>query len=207
MMRALEENYGPIARGAVIPNGRNPALFRPLPKEPFVFSVGRLWDEGKNVAILASIADSLPWPVFLAGEPRRPDGGSSRLGSCRPLGRLSLPGLSEWYGMAAIYALPALYEPFGLSVLEAGLSGCALVLSDIPSLREIWRDAAVFASPLEPSVWTGELRRLMVDDAARRDLGVRARRRALEFTSERMAAAYMASYLQAVRERESVCAS
>ncbi len=32
--------------------------------------------------------------------------------------------------------LPARYEPFGLSVLEAALSGCALVLGDIPSLRE-----------------------------------------------------------------------
>ena len=48
---------------------------------------------------------------------------------------------------AAIYALPAHYEPFGLSILEAAMSGCALVLGDIPSLREIWGDAAVFVHP------------------------------------------------------------
>ena len=47
-------------------------------------------------------------------------------------------------GRAAIYALPARYEPFGLSILEAALSGCALVIGDIPSLREIWADAALF---------------------------------------------------------------
>ena len=39
---------------------------------------------------------------------------------------------------ASIYALPARYEPFGLSILEAALSGAALVLGDIPSLREVW---------------------------------------------------------------------
>ena len=34
---------------------------------------------------------------------------------------------------AAIFFSPALYEPFGLGVLEAAARGCALVLADIPS--------------------------------------------------------------------------
>ena len=63
------------------------------------------------------------------------------------LGRLSAGELADWYARAAIYALPARYEPFGLSALEAALSGCALVLGDIPSLREIWGDAALFVPP------------------------------------------------------------
>jgi glycogen(starch) synthase len=43
--------------------------------------------------------------------------------------------------------LPARYEPFGLSVLEAALSGCALVLGDIASLREVWGGAACYVRP------------------------------------------------------------
>ena len=52
------------------------------------------------------------------------------------------------------------YEPFGLAVLEAAQAGCALVLSDIPTFRELWDGAAMFvppgrrrrlAAPLEPS--------------------------------------------------------
>jgi glycogen(starch) synthase len=207
MLRSLEENYGPHCRGTVIANGRNPAMFQPLPKKPFVLTAGRLWDEGKNIAVLAAIADALPWPVFVAGEPRHPDGGSFDLGGCRPLGRLSLSGLSQRYGLAAVYASPARYEPFGLSVLEAGLSGCALVLGDIPSLREIWQDAAVFVSPEEPGAWTGALRALAVDSRARCDLGLRARRRALEFSPGRMAQAYASCYRQAARQPEGVCAS
>ncbi|MEB3829625.1 glycosyltransferase [Phormidium sp. CCY1219] len=63
--------------------------------------------------------------------------------------------LSHWYARAAIYAFPARYEPFGLSVLEAALSGCALVLGDIPRLREMWGDAAVFANPDVARRWRG----------------------------------------------------
>ena len=51
------------------------------------------------------------------------------------------------YGDASIFALPARYEPFGLSILEAALSGCALVLGDLPSLRELWTGAAMFVPP------------------------------------------------------------
>ena len=54
---------------------------------------------------------------------------------------------TTWMARAAIYALPARYEPFGLTALEAGLSGCALVLGDIPSLREVWGETACFVPP------------------------------------------------------------
>src|SRR5262249_58528859 len=60
------------------------------------------------------------------------------------LGVLSEAEMAPLYAGASIYAAPARYEPFGLTILEAALSGCALVLGDIPSLRELWEDAAVF---------------------------------------------------------------
>ena len=55
-----------------------------------------------------------------------------------------------WLRRATIFALPARYEPFGLSALEAGLAGCALVLGDIP-MREVWHDAAMFVPPEQPA--------------------------------------------------------
>lgn len=207
MLRGLEENYGPVRRGTVIPNGRNAALFQRLPKEPFILSAGRLWDEAKNMRLLAHIAGELPWPVYVAGEQQHPDGGSPDLGGCRALGLLTPAQLRGWYGRATIYALPARYEPFGLSALEAALSGCALVLGDIPSLREIWGNAGIFVSPSIPQEWSRVLRRLAADPAACEEFGRRARRRALEFTPERMATAYAHCYLQTIWEREDACAS
>ena len=45
---------------------------------------------------------------------------------------------------AAIYIATSKYEPFGLAPLEAALSRCAIVANDIPSLREVWEDAALY---------------------------------------------------------------
>jgi glycosyltransferase involved in cell wall biosynthesis len=95
---------------------------------------------------------------------------------------------------ASIYVLPAYYEPFGLSVLEAALSGCALVLGDIPSLREIWRDAALFVAPDDHASLARAIRRLADDEALRRVLAGRARRRARVLSPARMARHYHAAY-------------
>ncbi len=54
------------------------------------------------------------------------------------------PGSRAWLARSPIFASAALYEPFGLAVLEAAQAGCALVLSDIPTFRELWDGAALF---------------------------------------------------------------
>src|SRR5205085_10355716 len=101
----------------------------------------------KNIQLLCGAASSLPWPVFVAGDTRDPLGRGRALEGVRALGPLTSAEIAEWYARASIYALPARYEPFGLSVLEAARSGCALVLGDIESLRENWDGAAIFVSP------------------------------------------------------------
>ena len=124
MLGELEEFYGPFARTAAIPNARDAADYAPGVKENFVFAAGRLWDEAKNIGALARVAPQLGWPVCVAGDHRHPDGGEIGLENVRALGQLDAPQMRDWLGRAAIYALPARYEPFGLSALEAGLSGC-----------------------------------------------------------------------------------
>ena len=86
--------------------------------------------------------------MLVAGDGRHPEGGGAgELENLRHLGRLAPADLASWLGRAAIYALPARYEPFGLSILEAALAGCALVLGDIDSLRELWDGCALFVPP------------------------------------------------------------
>ncbi len=203
MLAALEQHYGPLPGARVVPNGRTAFLFPPGEKEPFVLTVGRLWDQAKNVAALERLAARLPWPIYVAGEEQHPDGRTARLDGLRLLGRLGPPELAPWFGRAAIYVLPARYEPFGLSALEAALAGCALVLGDIPSLREVWGDAALFVGPEDGEALRAALERLMADAEYRARLGARARARALRFTPERMAAGYLAAY-RAVMRREPV---
>lgn len=194
MLTALQRHYGPLRAAEVIPNGRDPNRFIPLPKENMVLLAGRLWDEAKNLQTLVQVARDLPWPVYVAGEATHPDGRATPVERVCILGRLSPSALVPWYGRAALYALPARYEPFGLSVLEAGLSECALVLGDIPSLRGIWDGAAIFVSPDDQPGLKSALQRLMTDSQLRRLLAGRARARALEFTPQRMAIGYLSAY-------------
>jgi glycosyltransferase involved in cell wall biosynthesis len=96
---------------------------------------------------------------------------------------------------AAVFAAPARYEPFGLAVLEAAASGCALVLGDVPTLRELWDGTARFVSRNEPGdTLAGALLDLTGDEAERERLGAAARERARAFTRGRMVEGYLAAY-------------
>lgn len=203
MLDAVNDHYGPLSDARVILNGRAPEAFlMPTVKEPFILSAGRLWDEAKNVQALASIAGRLPWPVCVAGENEHPDGGQARPADVRLLGKLSLDELAGWLRRASIYALPARYEPFGLTALEAGLAGCALVLGDIPSLREIWKDTAVFVAPDDSAALAHALLDLIHDAKRREEFARRARSRALTYSPSRMGQGYLRAYGALSNERK-----
>jgi glycosyltransferase involved in cell wall biosynthesis len=195
MRAALERHYGTLRRPAVIYNGRMPEEYRTGKKRPYILAAGRLWDAAKNLDALAEVAPDLRWPVYLAGETRHPDGGSAVLSSgIRRLGRLAPEVLIPWYAQAAIYVSPARYEPFGLSVLEAALAGCAPVLGDIESFRELWGEAACFVPPDDLSGLRRALDALIVDRQRREAIAARAQARAYQYTAQRMGAGYLAVY-------------
>jgi glycogen synthase len=201
MLESVRRHYG-VPGGRVVPNGRDGHAFTPEPKAFLVFAAGRLWDEAKNLLALERVAEALPWPVYIAGDPEHParhERVSTR--HCRLLGRLPSEAIAAWLRRASIYAFPAKYEPFGLSVLEAALSGCTLVLGDLPTLRELWDGAAVFVAPDDHATISFALEALIEDPGLRQTLAMRARRRALDFTPQRMARAYLDLYGDLVAKR------
>jgi glycogen synthase len=203
MLRVLDRFYGPLGRARAIWNARDARLFEPAEKEPVVLAAGRLWDEAKNLRVVDEAAADSPWPVYVAGEARHPDGGEVRTANARLLGLLAPEELAGWMAHAAVYAFPALYEPFGLSVLEAALCGCALVLGDIPSLRELWTGMALFVDPRDPDAVGHAIRRLATDDSQRGRLAELARARALQMDPDVMAAQYLSAYASLNRKSAS----
>ena len=204
----VERLYGRLPSKQVIWNGRSRSQFQPAGKEPFVFTAGRLWDEAKNLAALDTVAPRLPWPVFAAGGMNAPDGGTRQLSHIGQLGNITPDQLRDWLSRASIIALPARYEPFGLAVLEAALSGCALVLGDIPTFRELWDGAACFVDaedgdPLEHAIKDLAANRLKLDRLADAAL-LRAER----YSAERMVDGYLEAYagLQAVARHPTAAA-
>jgi glycosyltransferase involved in cell wall biosynthesis len=194
MSAALERWYGPLPTLAqTILNGSSyDGGDGPLAKEPMVVTAGRLWDEAKNVGALARVArrPALRGRVLLAGE------GSDEITApgVRALGPLSASELANIRRAAAVYAAPARYEPFGLGILEAARDRCALVLGDIPSLREIWGAAAVYVEPADDERLAWTLENLLADPARVARLGESAHRRAAPLTVTRMAGAYRRLY-------------
>jgi glycosyltransferase involved in cell wall biosynthesis len=197
MLATLGDNYGSLPRTGVIPNGRDSNGFRVGRKERFVFSAGRFWDESKNLVALEKAAGQITWPVRVAGSEE------GRSGLVK-LGRLSASAVAEELSRATIFCLPARYEPFGLAALEAALSGCALVLGDIPSLHEVWDDAALFVDPNDPKALALTLQNLIDRPEMQASLARRAQRQAKHYSIKTMAERYLCLYRGLVGQIEVV---
>ena len=98
-----------------------------------------------------------------------------------------------------VFASTAIYEPFGLSVLEAAQAGCALVLSDIPSFRELWEGAADFVPADDDEAIAAAITRAVGDGSRRVRSGIAARMRARRYSIEAMAADTAAIYRSLLR--------
>jgi glycosyltransferase involved in cell wall biosynthesis len=102
------------------------------------------------------------------------------------LGRISDAELVGLMKGATAYACPSLTEGFGLPPLEAMLHGCpAIVACD--ALVEVCEDAALTADPHDATAWTGQISRLMTDDALRNDMRAKGKRQAGKYTWQRAA--------------------
>ncbi len=181
-------------RPFVVRNGRRREPAPPIAREPIVFTSGRLWDEGKNIAVLDAAAGLIAAPLRAAGPWQAPDGGAVLLHHAQALGRLPAQEVATWLARAPVFASAARYEPFGLGVLEAAQAGCALVLSDIATFRELWEGAAFFVPADSPEGFAEAFRRLLADPEEAAWMGRLAQVRAGRYGPDAMAAGVLDVY-------------
>jgi glycosyltransferase involved in cell wall biosynthesis len=188
--------YQPRSPRAVIRNGAAPAAPSSAAKKDLILTAGRMWDTAKNLSLLAEAAKDLDWPVLVAGTTAQKPACGIEL-----LGELSHSELAARMQCAAIFVSPARYEPFGLSVLEAALAGCALVLSDIPSFRELWDGAALFVAADDVHGLRAALTNLAIDTSKRTRLQRAAFARAQRYSLKQATAAYLRLYRSIISRR------
>ena len=187
----------------VINNGRQQPSEVDIPKEKFILCMGRMWDEAKNLPLLSNIAERLPWPVYVAGEATNPNSGKTcALENVKFLGKLSPEEVQTWMQRASIFVSPTRYEPFGLAILEAAGNGCALVLSNIDTLNELWQDAALFFDPEDEVEAEKTIIRLMESSKFMQELSEKARTRAGRYSAEKMGEAYNNLYREILKEEQ-----
>jgi glycosyltransferase involved in cell wall biosynthesis len=182
--------YGLESPPLPVHNGRSRLPLPDVPTEDFAFTAGRLWDKGKNLATIERAAALLPVPLQAAGPVSGPKGDGIALEHIRALGRLSEQEIGRRLAARPVFVSAALYEPFGLAVLEAAAAGCPLVLSDIPTFRELWDGAATFVDPLDHEGFASAILQSLGDP----ERGAAAKERAARFTPDAMARSMLDIY-------------
>ena len=185
---ALSRVYRTGRRIDVVHNGRS-ELHGDAGLGEGVLAAGRLWDEAKNITMLDAAAALMDVHVRAAGPLSGPNGASVILTNVSSLGTLDEAAMAAAIGHARVFAAPALYEPFGLAVLEAAQAARPLVLADIPTFRELWDGAAMFLPARDAGTWARTLDELHADPDTCRRLGEAARNRAADYSLARFAGA------------------
>lgn len=204
MLDTLRRCYVRPRRDAVIYNGRNPAYFNPYTnKEESVIAVGRLWDVAKQVSLLTQHSHSMPLCIVGQDAPAVEQQLPIRTDVKVSVDRINVAlrgpqtdaQLRMLYSRATIYAATSRYEPFSMAALEAAFSRCAIVANDIPSLREIWGEAALYFRANDSASLARAIQRLHDQPELCRLHALRAYQRAREcFTARRMVDEYLRLY-------------
>ena len=159
----------PGERIAAIAPGVDPSFHEPRDPEPLRRRLG-LADRPyllalgtdsprKNLALLDAIAPALDdagFDTVIAGSSRPYLPGSAD-GSARRLGYVADEDLPALLAGAAAFAMPSLYEGFGLPCLEAMAAGTPVVASDRAALPEACAGAALLADPADADAFARAL--------------------------------------------------
>lgn len=105
----------------------------------------------------------------------------------RFLGFVPFDTLRIFFESAALFVFPSLYEGFGLPPLEAMASGTPVVTSNVSSLPEVVRDAAMLVNPENVFDIARGIKEVLLDDDLRRELIAKGKAQAARFSWERTA--------------------
>lgn len=102
-------------------------------------------------------------------------------------GYLDDESLQKMYKNALFSVYPSLYEGFGIPPLESMSYGCPVIVSDIPALREINEDAALYADPLNIADMSSKMDLLIRDIQLRKTLSEKGRLQVQKYSWDKSA--------------------
>ena len=175
---------------------------------PTIFFLGRHEPRKGLEVLLAALADLPPdVHVWVGGDGPQTEELQERYRHDHRiewLGRISDDERSARMRSCTVYCSPSVRgESFGMVLLEAMASGCALVASDLDGHRNVASDGvdALLAPVGDAAALAKALRRVLDDEALRTELVAGGRRRADQLSMAHLAEAYEAIYRRLMTRR------
>lgn len=102
-------------------------------------------------------------------------------------GYISDEALQDMYQNALLSVYPSLYEGFGLPPLESMTYGCPAINSDIPALREVSEDAAMYVDPYDEEDIARKINELLENESLRKELQLKGLEQIKKYSWEKSA--------------------
>lgn len=195
----IEARFCPIADAAALQHVREKY---DLP-EHFVLSLGTVQPRKNYVGLMKAFSQLPESDVSLAIAGGRGWLSDDIYGAVEALGldaRVQFLGfvddrdLPALYSAAALFALPSLYEGFGIPLLEAMACGTPVIAADNSSLPEVVGDAGILVGAHDTAALAQAMQQLLADTKARQKLAQRGLVRAQQFTWQRAAEQLLSTY-------------
>ena len=89
---------------------------------------------------------------------------------------------TAFYQKSSLFVMPSIYEGFGIPILEAMASDCPVIASDIPVLREVAGDAALFAKVGNSDSFCQAIQKLINNSNLQKELIKKGKKRLNDFS-------------------------
>ncbi|MFB6273496.1 MAG: glycosyltransferase family 4 protein [Salinibacter sp.] len=169
-------------------------------EEVVVAFVSRLvWEKGLDTyaeVIERLEQDNVPHRSLIVGDGPAREELETRLPNTTFTGFLRGTALSQAYASADVFLFPSDTETFGKVTLEAMASGLPTVCADAAGSRDLVEEGTTgfLCPPDDPSTFTDRVRRLVLDETQRREMGTAAYERAQKFARDRIHARLVEHY-------------
>lgn len=168
-----------------------------LPDNAYVIvSTGRLTFEKNQQALVDALTGLPAVHLAIAGVGPEQDALLALATSLGVMDRVHLLGevprhrIAEVLAAGDVFAFASRTETFGLSVAEAALAGLPVVANDLPVLREVLGDAAIYVDADAPGQMAQAIERLMADPARAAALTAKGRSLGAKYSPSVMCQAY-----------------